>query len=618
MGASAFVNCDELESFTFGANVTTIGENAFNGCDNLASVTIGEKVSKIGNNAFRGTVMYTQNKTDGLVYADKWVIGCDTSITELKFRNGTVGVADGALRGSNIGEADIPDSVLYIGNDAFRECKGLRTLDIGDGVTYIGRYAFANCSILGRGFVSLGTNVRKIDSYAFYGCSDFGDPAYTSDNPITIPQTVTEIGTRSFQNTHFWKSVDSGLIYIGDWVVGYKDDDINANIAIKNGTRGISNYAFYKSATLASVYIPETLVIIGANAFNECPELAYVDIDEFGNLTEIGDYAFYKCSRLRDVHMPVTIERIGRSAFYKSGIMSVSLPASVKEIAPYAYYGCSTLIDFRFEAGSKLETIGDYAFGGCENLPSLALPDGVTSIGDRAFNKCGKLVSVTLGKSLKDLGAFAFNQCTALASVDLPDSLTEIGDKAFYKCTALESVKFGGKTEKIGAYAFYGCGLKSLDLPETVTEINDYAFRNCRQLTAVALRSTITSIGEHVFNGCSGLTLYVNGEKDGEAWSPRWNSGYRPVVYNCTFDSNGEYLVSFVKTSDGIANPTAKNGVSAPVRAGYYVFDGWTAVIDGQEHKYAAEEIASVPDGTTLTAVWVSTADDPAQPDGQE
>ena len=58
--------------------------------------------------------------------------------------------------------------------------------------------------------------------------------------------------------------------------------------------------------------------------------------------------------------------------------------------------------------------IGDYAFGGCSSLTSVAIPDSVTRIGDRAFA-----------------------YCSSLASVAIPDSVTQIGREAFFRCPSL-------------------------------------------------------------------------------------------------------------------------------------------------------------------------------------
>ena len=54
IGASAFSECQNLQSVTIGNGVQTIGASAFSECQNLQSVTIGNGVQTIGDIAFGG------------------------------------------------------------------------------------------------------------------------------------------------------------------------------------------------------------------------------------------------------------------------------------------------------------------------------------------------------------------------------------------------------------------------------------------------------------------------------------------------------------------------------------------------------------------------------------
>jgi hypothetical protein len=79
--------------------------------------------------------------------------------------------------------ANIPNSVVSIGNRAFYECAGLTSLAIPDSVTEIGGYAFYKCT--GFTSVTIGNSVTTIGNDAFYGC--------TGLTAVTIPNSVTSI-----------------------------------------------------------------------------------------------------------------------------------------------------------------------------------------------------------------------------------------------------------------------------------------------------------------------------------------------------------------------------------------------------------------------------------------
>ena len=473
---------------------------------------------------------------------------------------------------------------------------------------------------MGRGNVSLGTSLETIGSYAFYNSPDLGNPSYGS---LTLPDTVTSIGTYAFNGTYAWRNA-SGVIYIGDWVVGYVEGDSPLpSITIRDGTIGIANYAFYNAASLTMVTIPYSVQSIGMAAFYGCSSLVQVTVNDLlheSQLREIGEYAFYKCSSLSGVYLPEGLETIGRSAFYRSGLTSVEIPSTVTEIGPYAFYRCEALTEVTFAGGAaaQLRTVGTYAFAYCQVLEKIELPDAVTTIETRAFSQCRALTTLSLGQNLTFLGDYAFYYCMSLTEVTLPDSLTAVGGRVFYRCSALASVTFGSGVTCIGDYAFYGCSaLTELDLPLSLREIGDYAFRSCTGLTSVILGDHVEAVGIHAFNGARGLTVYCEAESAGERWHARWNSGYRPVVWGCTLSDDESYVVSFVKTENSLLNPEATNGISDPLRDGY-TFAGWRTQTEAGETVYSSDQLKDVPDGTALTAVWTEGEPEPEPPVEEE
>ena len=155
----------------------------------------------------------------------------------------------------------------------------------------------------------------------------------------------------------------------------------------------------------------------------------------------------------------------------------------------------------------NVTTIENGAFGMCESLTSVNIPDSVTSIGDKAFTLCTSLTSVNIPDSVTTIGDAAFSNCDSLTSVNIPDSVTTIGDAAFSGCTSLTSVTIPDSVTEIGSHAFYACvNLTSVTIPDSVTEIGSFAFQSCDSLTSVTIPNSVTTIGHGAFWGCDSLT----------------------------------------------------------------------------------------------------------------
>lgn len=64
-----------------------------------------------------------------------------------------------------------------------------------------------------------------------------------------------------------------------------------------------------------------------------------------------------------------------------------------------------------------MNSIGKYAFWGCNNLTAVTIPNSVKSIGDQAFYNCKKLASIEMPNSNVEIGDFAFPQGLISSSI---------------------------------------------------------------------------------------------------------------------------------------------------------------------------------------------------------
>ena len=108
------------------------------------------------------------------------------------------------FRGSSITELEMPETILVIGESAYRECRSLKTAKIANSVCEIGAYAFRDCDSLEN--ILMPGEMRYPDGSAgvlgigcFEGCSLLRE--------ITIPEGVSVIGANAFHNCAALESV---------------------------------------------------------------------------------------------------------------------------------------------------------------------------------------------------------------------------------------------------------------------------------------------------------------------------------------------------------------------------------------------------------------------------
>ena len=625
IGTSAFEKCSLVGAIVIPNNVTVINDRAFADCTALASVEVGNNLERIGADVFLAT-SYVENYPQDIVFVGDWILTCkntefanEKEISDYFFEKTPIGIADYAFYQCSFATAKIY-TVKYVGRYAFSQCKNLMGVNLGEPCTTINEGAFADCNNL-RSVIISNSSVSFIDAFAFVNCKRL--------TSIDLPETIEMIGARAFYETGIL--ADGGVIYADDWVVGCTNTEIS-DITIREGKVGIAMYSFVSCRMIGSVKLPNSLKVIGKGAFAGC---SFITIEEMpSSLERIEDYAFYGCNGGnfgKDYHLtlPDSLTHIGRSAFYGAQVMGLEIPSSCKYIGDYAFWGTmflgsnvnfnvvtpdgivTTPRRFYLTLNEGIEYIGSRAFFD-SGIVDLVIPDSVTEMGIRAFYGCDKMKTLTIGSGLTEIPDFAFYGCTSLEEVHLSNGTRTIGKQAFQNCTALTTLDLGDTVNTIGNAAFLGCtSLVNLELPGSLATIGNHAFRGMLSDGSIALPASVIEVGDHAFYGNALLTIYAEGDTACSKYWEFWNSSWRPVIYGCTLSADKSYVVSVVKQENNITNAPATGGISAPERSGY-TFLGW-ATSEGGSVVYAAADIASAANGTTLYAVWQEQLEQPEQ-----
>ena len=154
----------------------------------------------------------------------------------------------------------------------------------------------------------------------------------------------------------------------------------------------------------------------------------------------------------------------------------------------------------------KVTAIAEYAFGFCDSLECVRLPETMKELSNACFEWCKNLKEVVLPKTMTAMGYANFLNCTALESFTLPDSLRTLGDGNFEGCTQLKEFHWNDVIETVGDYEFNRCErFEEMIVPATVTTIGKGCFKQCSGLRSVTIPATLKTLGEEVFSGCAAL-----------------------------------------------------------------------------------------------------------------
>ena len=488
-----------IKSGTVGISVGAFMRSSFE------KIIIPKSVKTVGSLAFYESQLFNSAPDNNLVYADKWVVGHKGNLGSVTLEQGTVGIADSALRyGKSLTSIVIPSSVESIGDDAFVLCKSLTTVTIRYGLKSIGNSAFLYCSALKS--INIPKSVTNIGASAFGDCRNLTD--------VLLPQGITIISNGLF----------SGCNSLEDFT-------------IPSSVKIIGDFAFMGTA-IKNIVIPKGVESIGANAFIVSTKMEIFTVEEGNKFYSSEGNGLIEISTnkllagFKNTVIPDGVKHIEKNAFQGTNITSISIPDSVLSIGASAFLSCTNLESVTF--GSGLTEIDDYAFS-YSGLKSLELPANITKIGTFAFREC-PIENLVIPDTVTYLGLGAFYK-TSITSLVIGNGDIKIGGwGVFAYCESLTSVVIPTNMKTIGRLMFWGCtSLTDVTIENGVITIEEGAFTGCVSLTNIIIPDSVIIIESNAFYACSNLTIYAEAKEKPQGWAESWNSSNRPVVW----DSNG-------------------------------------------------------------------------------
>lgn len=367
--------------------------------------------------------------------------------------------------------------------------------------------------------ITLPNTVTKIGSQAFQGCTNL--------ESIVIPSSVTEIGGYCFQSCSGLQNVSipaaTTTISFGvfNWANCYITvDPANPNYTSENGilfNKNKTQIILFPASYSGDYIVPSTV-------------------------TNIFEYAFYKCTKLTSVTIPASVTNSMNNSFYESS-GAITVAASNPNF--------SSLDGILYNKGKSTLIYCPIDISG-----NITIPSTVTTLDSWAFSGCKELETVTIPTATITIPFGAFSGSSANITVEEANTKFSSTSGVLYNKTKKQLLAI--PVTKTGIFA----------IPESVTYIDDYAFSEDIQISGIYVTNTTpidlsyNSFSPFKYIDKSSIVLYVPyGSASTYSSYGRWSE------FESIIETNGIFLE---QTTLAVSNSGEQSQID------FKVIGGWT------------------------------------------
>ena len=265
-----------ITGITIPDSVTDIGEQAFKSCAKLTGITIPASVTTVGNGAFSRSGLTGITIPDNITNIEEEAFEGCKNLTSVTIGNGLTSIGKQTFKDcKSLTSVTIPNSVNSIGVQAFQGCKSLTGVTIPNSVIRIWHSAFSETGLTS---ITIPASVISIGEY----------PSGTASLVSTLDRTATSMGENAFISCEsltainvdagnaFYSSQD-GVLYDKNktFLIRYPEAKTGSAFTIPDSVTEIGTRAFL-GCKLKSITIPNGVTIIRAGAFGYCTSLTSV------------------------------------------------------------------------------------------------------------------------------------------------------------------------------------------------------------------------------------------------------------------------------------------------------------------------------------------------------
>ena len=579
IGKYALYGCNNLATLTIPSTVTTINSEAFSYSLNLTSVTINNNLDYsslnliVTNGSYKYKILskntaeinYNTGATGALTLPSSVTVGGTYTVTR-------VGATAVFTNNTNITSLQVPNTITYIGSNAFEGCSNLISITIPSSVTSMGTDVFKSCNSITTANIdcvndisNAALNIRKdgiiynvVNNTTLYVNGCYGITTVNIPSSVTAGNTftsITAIKANAFKGSGLTSiSIPNSITSIGQ--SAFENSSLTTITSLSNAITSIGQSAF-KNSGLISITIPSTVTAIGQEAFKDCGDLISItlpsSVTSIGNnlLANCNSLKYYSCNSNAQLNI-IPDKSIIETLIIGNNVTSISLGflngySALKELSiPFIgdslentnNYTLPHIFGTTTYSNSYQAAISFDRFYIPNGLKKVTITGNITSLPSDAFNDLTTLEKVVLPNTLTSIGEFCFANCKNVV-VNIPNSVTSIGQRAFYAAhyvsyngTAVDTensfwyaTHYNGTSDANGfvydnnstdLYCYIGNN-STITVPNTFTTIGNTAFN--KLLTSITIPNSVTTISSTAFSKCSNLTeINYTGSATGYPW----------------------------------------------------------------------------------------------------
>ena len=409
------------------------------------------------------------------------------------------------------------EGVEYIGYHAFFGCSNLQTINLPDTITTIGGTCFGNCKKLNN--VKLPSNLKTLDTQTFSACTNLQN--------IELPQNLESLNAECLAGTSITKiKLPKNLSNIEIRALSISTlQEINTSE---------NNYFEFKNGVLYSKDL-KTLVMALPNVTN---------INMESTVETIQGFAFEYCNKLSNINITEKVKSIGKSAFSNSNLKGITVDPknnyfTVVNNNLYSFDG--TILYRLFDTGNVIikDGVKNIVRGALSNngtIKSITLPDSF--VGDTTINEWGVFPSIEYLYLPQNVNSFKKSAYHNVKNIEVSKEnpyfqsinneyiLSKDGTELYWVKSDLTEVNIPESVETIKEYALMYSKAEVVELPEKIKKLEGIIL-NYASTKKLIIQSKISEISTGAFAMANNLSeVVIHKKNDGTLTGSPWGCVY--------------------------------------------------------------------------------------------